>query len=195
MSVRGSLLRLTAVLGGAALVLHELRYLLGYGDARGEALADQGHAYLSIAAPAIALVIALVAAHFLTLLRRSAARHHERSRSISLLALWLAASAALLCIYVGQELIEGLLAPGHPSGIGAVLGHGSWSTPLLALTLGAIVALLTRGAERALRWAAHRAIADEDAEPAGWALPAVPTLAAPSVLARHLAGRAPPLAA
>jgi len=60
---RGSALRAAAVLGVEALVLHRLRFTLGYRDP-GRALAAQGHAYLSFVTPAVVLTVLLAAGRF-----------------------------------------------------------------------------------------------------------------------------------
>ena len=89
---------------------------------------------------------------------------------------------------------EGALAEGHPAGVAGVVGHGGWLAIPLALAVGALVAAAARGAE------ALETLGDPRPIPA-LRLPAPPLVAAPGravavvggrVLARHLAGRAPP---
>ena len=54
-----STLRAGALIAASALALHELRYLIGYGDGSGRAVADQGHSYLPAAGALVALLLAL----------------------------------------------------------------------------------------------------------------------------------------
>ena len=63
---------------------------------------------------------------------------------------WLVCSAALLTVFVTQELVEGALSPGHPAGLAGVAGRGGWIAVPLALAIGALVAALLRGAEAVL---------------------------------------------
>ena len=108
--------------------------------------------------------------------------------------LWARTSSALLAMFVVQETLEGLLAPGHPAGFAAVFGHGGWLALPLAAAVGALIALALRGA------AATEPLA---AAPAGWLrwptepfmAQAAPAFARPrlDVLARFLAGRGPPI--
>jgi len=48
----------------------------------------------------------------------------DRGNGRCLVALWALASAGLFSIYVGQELLEGLFASGHPQGLVGILGDG-----------------------------------------------------------------------
>jgi hypothetical protein len=189
---RRSPLRASALLCAGALSLHELRYLLGWGDGAGQALADQGHAYLTYAMP---VAVGLVAAGVAQLLLRLGG---PRSRATSTpTKTWLLAGAALLAIYVAQETVEGLLDPGHPGGLGGVFGHGGLVAVPLALAIGGLIAVADHGARAALaapsRLRATRAT--------GLRAPATPPSRptrpglhprAGDLLARHLAGRAPP---
>jgi hypothetical protein len=207
-------LRCAALLSAGALSVHELRYLLAFGDGTSHALALQGHGYLVAAPPLLAGLLALAGAQLLMLLARPATRGAAGRRPVPLLrrrparfargaaahprlAAWLGSSAVLLAAYVAQETLEGALAPGHPAGLAGVLGAGGWLAIPASLVVGAVVALLLHGARAVL-----------DARPADpraphWAraaIPAPPAFAFPHRslvspgrgLARHLAGRAPP---
>jgi hypothetical protein len=109
---------------------------------------------------------------------------------------WLGASGSLVATYVVQETIEGLASPGHPG----LLAHGGWIAAPVALLVGALVAAMLRGAHAADRAAAIAArpwspIAATPVAPLALMLPAPAPLAPrPRVLARRLAGRAPPQA-
>jgi hypothetical protein len=176
-------LRAGALLAAGALAVHELRYMVGYGDAA----AAGGHGYLIFVAPLIAVALALACGVWLARVGRDAA--YARGTLT-----WLGASASLIGVYLVQETIEGLAATGHPG----LLAHGGWTALPLAFAVGALVALLLRGvhaADQAAAAVAHpwspHTIAP--GAPRDFALPcAAPAAPRPRVLARRLAGRAPP---
>jgi hypothetical protein len=91
-------------------------------------------------------------------------------------------------------LLEGVLASGHPAGLGGVFGSGGfWAVPAAGLCAGAIAVLLCGAAviERvAATLAAPRGVAQVAAQVLGPFL-VVPPRWAP--LASCRAGRAPPL--
>ena len=177
----------------AALVLHELRYLIGYGELSGEAIGSPGHAYLPVAAAGAAGLLALALGQLVAAVSRAVRTGAGERGPGPLAPVWAASTAALLLTYGGQELVEGVLATGHPAGLGSLAGNGGLVVLPLALVLGAAVALLLRGASAAVRAAAHGAVPPESRAPRGVRLPRPPRIAPPApVLARHLAGRAPP---
>ena len=49
---------------------------------------------------------------------------------------------AVLTIYGAQELSEGLLSPGHRSGLAALTANGGWVAAPLALLFGGVLSLL-----------------------------------------------------
>jgi hypothetical protein len=184
--------RLAAVIAVAALVLHELRYLVGFGDHAGEAMAASGHAYLPLAGGLAGLLIALASAQLLMALDR-ARTTARRERAPSFVRLWLAIAAVLLIVYSGQELLEAALSPGRHLGPAIPFAEGGWSAFPLALALGAVAALALRGANRAVALAAGRcARARPRALRGGPRRPSLPSTVPAPVLARHLASRAPP---
>jgi hypothetical protein len=152
--------RAASLLSLGALAVHELRYLLAYGDQAGEALASQGHAYLSdLGGALIALALAaLLAALLGTALtppprRRGQPAGNEFSRTAAIYAV------ALGVIFCAQELTEGAVATGHPAGLAAILAHGGWIALPLACALGALSSLASlalRGVERAIAQAKPR---------------------------------------
>jgi hypothetical protein len=178
-------LRAGATLAAGSLAVHELRFLAGYGgdDAVG------GHGYLAWAAPVIALVLAAACGAWLARVGRSPGGATRPTLT------WLGASAALVATYAVQETIEALTTPGHPG----PLAHGGWIAVPAALAVGALVALTLRGANAADRAAARAArpwspLTAAPFTPLAAALPAAAPLAPrPRVLARRMAGRAPPL--
>ena len=186
-------LRATAALAVGAFALHQLRYALGYGDAALQTLAAHGHGYLALLTPLIALVVALAAGQLLAQLA-SARRDGRPGRGVGPFGrVWVAAAAVLFCTYAGQELLEGALSAGHPRGVEAVLGGGGWWALPLALAIGLLVALLMRGADALVALVAARRGRPRRRPLTRPALPALIDLPTPGGLARHMAGRAPPL--
>ncbi len=176
----------------ASLVVHQLRYTLAYGSRANAELAAQGHSYLYSLTPWFVLALGVGLALFL---RRAA--HALRTGEagvftrLSSLTLWLLAWTGLVAIYATQELLEELLASGHPGGVGGVVGHGGlWAVPVAA-AVAALVTLCLRAGRAVLRVCA-------EARPRLWtkalhlAVPAGSALVAPAPLARAQAGRAPP---
>jgi hypothetical protein len=169
-------LRAAALLALAAFGVHELRYLIVP-----DGHADAGHGYLSAAPVLLALGLALATGRTLALL----ARGRVAGRGLS----WAAATAAIVAIHGGQELLERLLAGGGPVDPGLAL-----VVPLAAVA-GLVVSGLLRRTDRLLAQAvAPPASAPRVRPPAVTLLLAPPDRRAPAPagLARHLAGRAPP---
>src|SRR3954451_669045 len=110
-----SMLRATALVAVAALALHELRYLIGYGGGTPEALASQGHGYLPLASGLIGVLFVVALAQLAARVLRETG---ERSAP-GLRLTWAWAGIALLAIFVAQESLEGLLSSGHPAGLAA----------------------------------------------------------------------------
>jgi hypothetical protein len=186
--------RVAALLAAGAVAVHQLRYLTAYGHESPVALAGQGHAYLSIAAPAVGVLVCLAVAAFGARLldaRRSPAPEHETPRPGPL---WALSSLSLLVIYGFQESLEGQLEPGHPAGIAGIFGHGGWTAILLAIAIGGLVALVARGASGAIEHATRSRLRSvpRALELRGPPLP-VPRVALDPI-AGHLAGRGPPIA-
>ena len=181
------------MLAGGVLAVHELRYLAGYGESADAASAARGHEYLSVAGPVVAALLAAACGRFVAVLlnaRRTGRAEARRPRPVTA---WAAVSTILAAAYVGQESLEVLLHPDHPGGLAGVFGEGGWTAFVLAVAVGALIALLLRGASAALVLAARR----RRARPRPWPVrregrprPALALASAP--LARHLAGRAPP---
>ena len=170
--------RAASLLSLGALAVHELRYLLAYGDRASEALASQGHAYLSDLGGALITVLlaTLLATVLAGALAPPARRPGQAARSAfpRTAALY---AFALLAIFCAQELTEGAVAAGHPAGLAAVVAHGGWIALPLAMAAGAacaLVCLALREVERTLaRRSSHRparprppALAEPHAAPA-----------------------------
>jgi hypothetical protein len=183
--------RLASILATGAFALHQLRYLLAFGGSASAELAQQGHRYMSDFLPPISvLVLAAIVATLIRGTERASPSRAPLARRIAVFA------GALLAIYVGQELLEGLIASGHASGIAAVLAGGGWIALPLAVTIGTLAALLAHvleGVERVIAVIhAERPLRARPPAVRGSALPArgISLLSAP--LAFGLARRPPP---
>ena len=146
-------LRAFALLPLAAFVVHQIRYLGGYGHEVDDALAAQGHSYLTFALPIVVSIGGGVVGA--ALVRASLGRSAQRRAAPSLLRRWLACAFALIVIFSAQELLEGALVAAHPAGIDAVLGHGGWIVLPAAIALGGLLALLLAGLAAAESWIAE----------------------------------------
>ena len=185
-------LRAGALLGLGALSVHELRYLVGYGQGAGRALSAHGHSYLTLATTLVVLGCILALGVFLAAIARGDGAGSRRGST--LVRVSVCAAVALIAIYSFQELLEGLVAGGHPSGVAGVWGAGGWSAVPIASAIGVVIALLLRGAEAVLAHFGRRRT--RHLRRGGVPTPARrprPATARQTGLARHLAGRAPPL--
>jgi len=185
-------LRAVALLGVGALAVHELRYLIGYGDGAGSALAAHGHSYLGLVTSLAVLLLLVALAAFIARLVRGGAR---RAAGAQMRRVAPAAAGALFAIYSVQELVEGLVAPGHPGGFAGVYGHGGWTAVLFAAAIGLVVAALLCGADAALARVAARCRSARSRR--FGAAPLRAARRAPGArrldISHNLAGRAPPL--
>lgn len=182
----GARLRASAALSAAALALHQLRYLA---DGPAATLARDGHGYLALVAPLIAVLCAVALAH----LAGAWQRELPPGRRFPLLRLWLASTFALLAVFTCQEALETVLSPSRDGPI-AMADAGGWLAIPLALALGFLVALLLRGADALL--AARVRPTRAPVRPRNASHPHRPThWRAIGGIARHLAGRGPPLTA
>jgi hypothetical protein len=180
--------------------VHDLRYLIAYGGRAGQELSLQGHGYLRVVAPLVAGLVVLAAAAFAVRLARAyASGRGDGAMLPSTPRIWGLASSLLVAIFACQEWVEGLLAEGHPGGIGAPFSHGGWIALPLAIAIGLLVALALRGAARAIAVAAQRGAR---ARIAPAAAPLVSRVARSvwaarltGALSRRLSPRAPPAVA
>jgi hypothetical protein len=174
-----------------ALVVHELRYRLAFGGDVQSALAESGRGHMTFVTPVVALVAMLAVATLVQRLAGAAAPARTRRKHI-----WLAMAAALFGIFCAQEVLEGLLATGHPGGIDGIVGDGGWLAAPLALAVAAIGLGFVKLAARA---ASMRGVATALVRllrlPAAQVSFLRPASRPRAPLARHLAGRAPPLPA
>ncbi len=138
-----------ALLPPAAFAVHQLRYWLAYGSRAGIELQRTGHSYLHSVVPWLVLLLALTIGVFLRALGRAFAGHTSPARlTLSLTAMWLTCSAALIAIFACQEFLEGLFATGHPAGWAGIFGYGGWWSIPAALSIGLVLATVLHGA----RW-------------------------------------------
>jgi hypothetical protein len=105
---------------------------------------------------------------------------------------WLTASTLLTGIFTLQEVTERVMAHGRVDVAESLVVHGGWVALPLCFVVGAVIALLLRGARALLtrRWAGALPARPRIAEPS-YRLPRPRSPRAP-VIARNLAGRAPP---
>jgi hypothetical protein len=169
------------LLPAGAFLVHQLRYWLTYGSSASSQLADQGHAYLGAVVPWVVLAAAAGLGGFVA--RIAAARRGEdEAPGLPFLRMWGTVTVTLLLVYTLQELLEGLLAQGHPGGLAGVFGHGGWWSLPAAAGIGLAIAALLRVASTLVRLAARP---DQAARR---------PLLAPRPRSRTLAVRARPLA-
>lgn len=186
-----------ALLPAGAFAVHQLRYLLAFGGEAGLMLRQQGHSYLHSVVPWLVLLIALAVGAFLRSLGSAFSDQTSAPRfTVSFMGLWLACSAALICIYVCQESLEGLLVTGHPGGLIGIFGFGGWWSIPAAACVGLVLAAVFHGArwlvdEVALRCARSRSYRRRRVRPALRPPLASPASLAP--LADGRSGRGPPL--
>jgi hypothetical protein len=136
--------RLASILAVGAFALHQLRYLI----ATGGSSAAEGHHYMADLLPPLSVLV--LAAVLATLLRGTEGASAARAPLARRVVLF---SGALLAIYVGQELLEGLMAAGHSVNLPALLAGGGWIALPLALAIGGsatVIALLLEGVERVI---------------------------------------------
>jgi hypothetical protein len=185
-----------AVVPVAAMAVHQLRYQLAFGASAGVELQRQGHAYLHSLAPWLVVALAWTVGALLSALGRALRGQTSVPRyGLSLLALWLVCAASLVAVYSVQELLEGLLATGHPAGLAGVFGYGGWWAIPAAVCVGLVLAALLHGA----RWVLHevaarraRQLHAETAPRVTLARPADAALPRLAPLALGWCGRGPP---
>lgn len=146
-----------ALMPGAALTVHQLRYWLAYGGRAGAELQAQGHSYLHSVVPWIVLLIAIAAGVFLRALGRAFGGRCSLPRyTLSFGALWLLCAVCLVAIYSCQEFLEGLFAAGHPGGFVGIFGYGGWWSVPAALGVGLVLAAAFHGGHWVLHAVAER---------------------------------------
>ena len=190
-------LRAIALLGAGSVMVHELRYVAGYGSNAGKALAEQGHGYMPLLEALAIVMIAAALIRFGYSLAKAHRGELGERKPPGFGRLWLSASAALGLVYAFQEGFEGTFDAGHPAGLIGIFGHGGWTALFFSLVVGAAIAALTRVAYQAIELVARKAARRLRRAPArlSWVARETPPQGRRlDVLAWHLAGRAPPQA-
>jgi hypothetical protein len=179
----------------AALLVHQLRFVLAFGGGAAAELQRQGHAYLHSLLPWVVVLLALAVGILLRALGRALAGQTSLPRyTISFTALWLVCAAFLVAIYTFQELLEGFIVSGHPAGLVGVFGYGGWWSIPVALCIALVLAAVFHGARWALEEVAKRrtrplttpAVTLRGARPSDALLPRI------APLAGGWSGRGPP---
>lgn len=191
MTARRFALMAVALLPAAALLVHELRYRLVFGDDTGSVLAEHGHGYLGALSPFVAVLCAIACARLLLGVARGLP---QSTGQAGFGRMWVACTAALFAVYAGQELLEGALSAGHAGGLDAIFASGGWLSAPLCLLVGMALALVLRLARAVAQRRARRRVETPQAQRAP-RISAVSAVFTPRAcqLARELAGRAPPL--
>ncbi len=149
-------MRWVGLLAVGAIALHELRYLLGPGAHVHDASVSHMHSHLPLAIAIACMVFVASVVDFVAALlaangdRTSVAAPPRLSRA------WPAATFALLAVFVVQESLEGALFGGHTAGMHGLFGHGGWSVAIFAPLLGAVIAFLVRGSQKAIELVARK---------------------------------------
>lgn len=180
------------LLPAGAFVVHQLRYWLAYGPHAEAQLQAQGHSYLDSFAPWLVLLLCLAAGSFLARVAQAAATGRTKRRGRSFGAVWASSSVMLVGVYAVQEFLEGLVAAGHPGGVHGIVGHGGWWAGVLAVAVGAVVALLLRVATVVVEAVARRFRPRHIAAGSTVVLRPAAGTPRPRPLALAHAGRAPP---
>ena len=190
------MIRWVGLLAVGAIALHELRYLVSAGAHSHAGTTSHAHSYLPLAIALATLVFVVALLNFAAaLIAASRHQHTAVSPAPRLSRAWPAATFALVAVFVIQESLEGALFGGHAAGLHGLFGHGGWSVAVFAPLLGALIAFLVRGSEKAIELVARRRATPSRRKPARTIPMRPPLIAAPrlSLIARNLAGRAPPL--
>jgi hypothetical protein len=179
-----------------ALAVHQARYALAIAGGAHETGVAHRHGYLETLAPALlaataaAICVSLLAAALRRRLPAAAASQGATERA----ALY---AAGLICVYLVQELAEGLLVAGQPGLLEGALGAGGWLIVPLAMAFGAAAALAGRLLDRAEVRLARRVTVRPRRAPRRLARPRAVTARclASLTLAFGFARRPPPLPA
>jgi hypothetical protein len=187
-------MRWVGLLAVGAIALHELRYLVGPGAHAHQVAVSHMHSHLPLVIAIACMVFVASVVDFVAALQAANGGRSSVAAPSRLSRAWPAATLALVAVFVVQESLEGALFGGHTAGMHGLFGHGGWSVAILAPLLGAVIAFLVRGSEKAIELVARKRASRSRRKPAR-ILPMRPLLIAaprPSLIARNLAGRAPP---
>ncbi len=191
----GSLLRTVAIVGLGAFAAHQLCFLIGL-VSRGGLVDVDGRAFLGHVPTMLAVLAVALIAGRLWAAHTGASRAGQEASSRSVLGRSLTYGAAILLVYLAQELLESALFSSHTEDLAGILADGGWLAILVAFGLGPICILLDRGIgqlEVRVALASHRGELARETASATWSL--VTFLGAPSTLsplALGIARRPPP---
>jgi hypothetical protein len=184
--------RAIALLAVGDLVVHQGRYMLGYGDGWRQILHNGGHEYLVLLVPLVLAMLAVAVGLFV-----AEARDVSRDplvgtpiRPPSFLRTWLFGFLVLCSVYTLQETCEGLLSGHHAAGFTGLLASRGWIAFALAVAAAAVIALLQRGAAAVLARASRSERLAVRPRPV-W-LPTNFTFPRARPVGRNLAPRGPP---
>jgi hypothetical protein len=187
---RSLTLRAGGLVATGALCVHELRFLIAGDAAAGE---QAGHGYLPLLGLVSVVLLAACAGRLASRLERARRTGRADAAGLPFVRAWIGLALAVALVFCAQELLESALTVDRAAGLSGALGGGGWIAFPLSLAVSAVLALGLTGARRALRAAARaaRTLTSSRRTSSRGAPPALlPPLA--GVLARNLAGRAPP---
>jgi hypothetical protein len=167
-----------------ALVVHELRYVLA-----GQHPDAHAHAYMGRLVPFVSALLLLAGIEFIARFMR-----RRRVRADALAAggvRWLALGTILFAIFAAQETAEVLFEHGRLDVADSLIVHGGWLGAPLSFAVAAVVTLLLRGASALLTRTGRVRLVRPRAPQRYRLLPRRSRADVP-VIARNLAGRAPP---
>jgi hypothetical protein len=187
--------RLVALLSAGALAVHQLRYLIAYGDQSHRVLVMHGHEYLSSVTQAVVVLVGLAIigflGHLFAIKRLPAAATEPAAPRAD--RLWLSGAIALTLVFFLQEFVEGQLEGANSSGLHGIFGHGGWIAVPLAIAIAGLVALLMRGAGTVIEHAIRRSCSSITTRPErSTRLFTIQRRVAADPVSGHLAGRGPP---
>jgi hypothetical protein len=191
--VRSLTVRAAALVAAGALLTHQGRYLVGYGERSEATLAQTGHGYLPLLVAVTTAALGMAAAGVALALLRARRGQGAEPALPAFAALWPLASTAIALLYLVQEGLEVALTSGHAAGLAGIVGQGGWTAFAFAAALGAVVAVLLRGTSTVVALAGRSRRRLRSPRPVGrrWtSRPADGPRLGPVPL--HLAGRGPP---
>ncbi len=192
----GTLLRTIAIVGLGAFAAHQLCFLVALAT-RGGLMDVDGRAFLGHVPTMLAVLAVALIAGRLWVAYTGTSKADDVASSASMFRRSLAFGAAIVAVYLAQEMLESALFSPHAEDLAGILADGGWLALLVAFCLGPICILLDRGIgqlEARVARASHRGDQARGTTPATWSL--VTFLGAPSTLsplALGIARRPPPL--
>ncbi len=172
-----------------ALIVHQVRYLLAPPEHDHQLVA--AHGYFTWLMPLAAALLFVTLAQFAVWIRRAEGGDGHELPSFG--ALWIGAGFSLLTVFGIQETLEVTAAHGQWPTLTELGGAVGWEVLPFVVAVGGLLALLLRGAAHVAAWASRRHRHQPRPRARAVLGPRPPVVIAPAcVLARFLAGRAPP---